>query len=444
MQNKKKQNGYGDLVKNIVPFVFAILHSLVWILLNFSFGGLLLYACKAAQANIGPTDSKCFPYTENQSKIEEIGIDIFRTGTEHPLACKIRFPNSEENRENFVLNLIRSIKTGENPRVTGIYFGTIFENLFQYNYGAVQFLLSMIGRLPEWLIILFGPLIIMFASFVVSAIGFVYLIYSWLINLGWLFKYNINESGTTTTKTPDPPKPPDWETRGVLEPSFFDFVTSLLSVLIVLMILGFGFMVLLYVPIIVFYWCLFTYMLFTSEMKVRKTSGTKVEEEWKEMSGFTVVANVLKYYKMIIMILFSLMFVKDSFKVLGEMPGIFSILVILLIYFDVIPIHLFTSEVPPTDDLFEVEKKFRIAKKSCPTTAGAPDPTSPTTPTPTPPPTPTSGGTKGGPTDPTTEVIRGGRRRLPGKTAAKKAFDRTFVEGSHTWVKPLKELLSKQ
>jgi hypothetical protein len=270
-----------------------------------------------------------------------------------------------------------------------------------------------------------------------------------LTNLNWLFKYN--EAG--------PKEEPEWQYRGVFEPSFFGFFMSLVSVMIVLMILGFGFMGLLYLPSIIFTWCLFTYMLFTSEMKT--------ETEWKETSGFSIVASVLKYYKTIIMIVFSLFFAKDAFKILGNGPGMFSIIVILLIYFDVIPIHLFTSEQPKEEDLFDAEKKFKVAKRWCdfkgagmnngdpqpgpdptgqpqhgPDLQGQPQPELQGQPQPPSPDITQPGETQPDQGSSNTQIPQstgGGYRR---KSVAGKAFDRTFVEGSNKWVKPLKELLA--
>jgi hypothetical protein len=84
--------------------------------------------------------------------------------------------------------------------------------------------------------------------------------------------------------------------------------------------------------------------------------------EGKSAYASTIIKNVFKHYKLLIMIIFSLFVVSIAFTKLGTAPGIFSIITLLLIYFGLISIDIFKS----------VEKEnmspivsFEQAKKKC-------------------------------------------------------------------------------
>ena len=64
--------------KDIGKFLVSLLIIVVGLLIYFSLGSSVLYACKIAQSNILPTDTNCSPYTDNEPEIKSIETNIFK------------------------------------------------------------------------------------------------------------------------------------------------------------------------------------------------------------------------------------------------------------------------------------------------------------------------------------------------------------------------------
>ena len=73
------------------------------------------------------------------------------------------------------------------------------------------------------------------------------------------------------------------------------------------------------------------------------TLGYKGEIENKSVTIFTIIQETFKNYKVTMTTVFSIMIILTSFSNLGTIPGVFSILTVLLIYFNFIPINIFES-----------------------------------------------------------------------------------------------------
>jgi hypothetical protein len=71
------------------------------------------------------------------------------------------------------------------------------------------------------------------------------------------------------------------------------------------------------------------------------TLGYKGEIDSKKVTILTIIKDVFKYYKVTMSVIFSIMIVISAFGNLGTLPGVFSILTVLLIYFNFIPINVF-------------------------------------------------------------------------------------------------------
>ena len=69
----------------------------------------------------------------------------------------------------------------------------------------------------------------------------------------------------------------------------------------------------------------------------------KGEIDGKKITIFTIIQDVFKHYKVTMTIIISIMIVLSAYSHLGVLPGVFSILTVLLIYFKFIPINIFES-----------------------------------------------------------------------------------------------------
>ena len=85
----------------------------------------------------------------------------------------------------------------------------------------------------------------------------------------------------------------------------------------------------------------------------------------KNTNVLTIIKDVFKYYKIPIMAIFSLFLVKNSFSKLGTTSGLFSLLVVALIYFGIVTIGIFI----PTNHKEHLSPitSYEQATKSCST-----------------------------------------------------------------------------
>jgi hypothetical protein len=85
----------------------------------------------------------------------------------------------------------------------------------------------------------------------------------------------------------------------------------------------------------------------------------------KQINSFSIIKETLKYYKITIVSIISILVVLLAFLKLGTIPGIFSIITIILIYFGFISINLFQS-IPEKNlnELVSYEQASKICSNS--------------------------------------------------------------------------------
>jgi hypothetical protein len=86
------------------------------------------------------------------------------------------------------------------------------------------------------------------------------------------------------------------------------------------------------------------------------------EIDGKKVSVFTILQEMFKHYKVTMTIIFSVIIVLSAFSHLGVLPGVFSILTVLLIYFNFIPINVFE---PIKATNLSPLSSFEQASKNC-------------------------------------------------------------------------------
>jgi hypothetical protein len=82
----------------------------------------------------------------------------------------------------------------------------------------------------------------------------------------------------------------------------------------------------------------------------------------KIISVLPIIKDTFKYYKVDIMIILSFFVVVSAFNKLGTVPGIFSLITLLFIYFGIITIDLFN---PSNKDNLSSVVSDKQAKKLC-------------------------------------------------------------------------------
>lgn len=328
-----------DYVTNIRSFLSSIIVFFIVFIIYFSSSSLILYGCKLAQSNILPTESNCYPYTEEKPNIKPISTNIFTTFFEPQMSMKINFPYDEFNASNKLLDMLREYRNESKSHFLANYFISIIESLVQFNYSAFNSILNALNGLPELLMILFGPIIFGIVSAVVLLCDNIYLIYLWFANLGWFFKSNTNNSASGG---------PNWTDTTITTPINYWIAICLVCIFAI----GFLFTmpVFFFLSFLLMLWTIFTSITYKAEMNGKKITAS------------TIIQDVFKYYKLPFMAIFSLFVIISAFSKLGTGPGVFSIITLLLIYFGIITIDTFN---PVNKDNMSPIVSFDQAKKTC-------------------------------------------------------------------------------
>jgi hypothetical protein len=323
----------------IVGFVYSVIVIFVIILLYFCSGGLMLYLCKLAQSNILPTDSNCAPYTDSKPNIEQIQSNIFTTYTNPETSMKIQFPY-DKNSDDKIIDMFKKYKEKSSSNFLANYFISITELLLEFNYSSMNTIMNFMNEtFFESIIIFLGPIIGSFLYVIGLIINHVYFIFLWFYSMSWFFKHNSNDSGDGL---------PQWEDVTLFTPIDWWLGAGLAILFTILLFLAFP--ILTFIPICAYHNSLLSSIFYKSIMNN------------KPSSIFTVISGVLKYYKISVVSTISFFVILLSFSNLGVVPGIFSILTLMMIYWGVISLNIFK---PIQENNLSESVSYKQAKKTC-------------------------------------------------------------------------------
>ena len=319
--NNSSSSSANKSIKNIGSFLLSVLITVLLIVGYFIIGSIVLYECKLAQSNILPTSLECYPYTETSPEIQKVLTNIFITNTEPQESVKLSFPFDKYNSKNVILDMFRKYKEQPKSNFLINYIISILEGLINYSNNALSSFFNLLNGAPELLIILFGPILSVIYFGLAPIIGFVVFIYYYFSGMKWFFKENTNTNVNSK---------PVWSDVNLLEPVNYGISLFLVFVFFIL------FWILLFTltPILsigIFYMCLLM------------SFGYKGEIDNKKSTIFTVIQEMFKHYKVTMTSIFSIMIIISAFSNLGAVSGVFSMLTVLLIYFNFIPINIFES-----------------------------------------------------------------------------------------------------
>ena len=337
-EDTESEDNFG---KDIGKFLISLLAIVAILCLNFSAGGCVLYGSKIGQANILPTEEKCMPYDSNASqKISEIQINIFETTIKgQSLSQKISFPHVKNNKFT-ILDMLRDYKQkpGSNSLVN--YFISIIEGLFVFNFSSLNTFLNLLNQIPEFLIIIFGPTILMFYTSILIFIDFFYVIYLWFYQMSWFFLVNTNTGDTGK---------PKWQST--IAPA--KLFTGCLLVFLFSILFWVGLLVIPFIPFIaplVMLVCIFT--IFSCKGVMNNS----------DVSVGSVIGGVFKYNKITVASVITFFVILCAFANLGGLAGGLSILVVCLIYFGILSIDIFN---PINEENLSKVVSYDQATKTC-------------------------------------------------------------------------------
>jgi hypothetical protein len=325
-----------------VSYIKAVTLITLNVLTTVAFGALIIYSCKVAQSNILPTDIFCSPYVNNEAVIKPIDININLTNIDGELLSqKIKFP-IELNSKNILLDFLRKYKEKSNSSPIANYFISIIDGLVSLDYSAYNMFYNLLNEAPEMLIILFGPITTFLYSLLLSIVNLVYICYLWFSKMSWLFKENKNKSGKGK---------PEWRNITLIEP--VNYGISLLLVFLFFLI---------------FWVCLFTVFPFISGSVIIFCLASiigmvAINSENQKYNFLNSLKDIFTYKKDLIMTVLSFFIVISAFSYLGTGAGVLSIITVILIYFNIIPISIFNVNKPKNlSSLSSYEQAFKECK----------------------------------------------------------------------------------
>lgn len=341
--DKKKtesEEGSSDNNPSYDKFLMSLL-IIVFVLIYFSISSYVLYVCKIAQSNVLPTDINCLPYTDNEPDIKSIEINIFKTLFSDPaLSMKLNIPYDKYNSKNTILDTLRKYKNSSSSYFLVNYFISIFEVLVSKNFAIFNYIFNVLNQIPEVIIVLFGPIILSLMTIFVGLFNSAYVFfYLWFYNMSWFFKKNTN---------PEAKGKPVWEDVTIVEPFSYACAIGLVILFTILLFAT--------APYI---WFSFISVFFVLVTMI----SYKCKINQKDANIFTIFLDILKFYKIIVISIICFFVTTSAFVNLGIVPGLFSLVVLGCIYFNVIPINLFAPINP--DKLTPVVSDEQAFKDSC-------------------------------------------------------------------------------
>jgi hypothetical protein len=236
--------------------------------------------------------------------------------------------------------MLRDFKQKPNTNNMISYLVSIIEALFVFNFSALNTFLNLLNQIPECLILMFGPIIMLFYTAILLFIDFFYVIYLWFYQMSWFFSINTNTSDTGK---------PKWQSS--MAPGNLAMGCFLVFVFSILFWIG-----LLLIPFITF----------ISPIVMLICVGTilscKGEMNSKAVSIMSIIKDVFKYNKVTVSSVISLFVVLCAFANLGGLAGGLSILTIILIYFGMVSIDIFNSI---NEENMSKVTSYEQAKKTC-------------------------------------------------------------------------------
>ena len=320
--------------------ITSIIQYITNVFVYAAIAGYIIYSCKVAQSNLFPTETACKPYTNIAPTIEPIKTNIFETfGTTPKLSQKLYFPY-EKNDRNIILDAIRQIK--ENPTMGSIggYILSIIQGSLSMNFVFFDVFFNLLNQLPELITAIIGPPLFVLFIIVMAVLDGIYVLINLFTQLSWFFRKNQN---TTLAGVPE------WSYVTILDP-----MEWLVCLCYALFFAGAAFILSpLLVPIMA---CLFVILTIFSLNVFRGVLNGE------EVGFFAIMKLFFTNYKVTLTSIIALIVVMQSYTYLGSTAGIFCVLTVALIYFNVVDFGLFTK-VPEKylSGMVSVEK----ANKTC-------------------------------------------------------------------------------
>jgi len=355
--NKKKKEKKGNIdgdeltLEKGQKFLVSVVYLVVIVFAYFTVSGLVLFGCKAAFAKLIPTSEDCKPYEDTPpiykdnlgNPINKIECNIFETLFEDDKKSDTFWFNTNNirNSDNSFLDWLRDKKNDSNSRFF-YYLYIVIEKIFLFDFVVLNWMFGWLNGLPEWIVVLFGPIIFIFiGAILIGCSSIYYVLLSIITPFSVFLKEKANKgdlqsqlpNGITWEKLPNKYK---WK-----EMCGWSWWIGL----------GFAFFLLLFMLVffaisapmaaLITIWCLatiFSYVGYKNETIIVDNVSKIVEEK---VTVSKVIGETYGQYKSLIAFIVTILVILTAFSNLGVYSGVTSILIGISIYFQWIPITIF-------------------------------------------------------------------------------------------------------
>lgn len=318
--DKKKESSFNEQNQSLTKFLKNLFFLSLFLFIYFTISGFTLYQCKVAQSGLLPTNSHCFPYENREINIQTILSNLFYYENKSE---KISFSNSKTNLKNTILDVIRIHKNNPFLNTFSKFIYEQLSSVFHFQYSSLEFYFQSLNQLPETIILLIGPILSLFLFLLLPFIGLFDFIYRYFIHFKWLFQVNTNKHENHL---------PDWKSNSFVNP--FEWMWSCFYCFLFFLFFFIGFFLFPLLEFFAFLYSFFSIFFYESNFHNKKSNA------------FDIVKNMFHYYKVTISSLFSFLLILNTFSSLGTVSGVLSILVVLSLYFNIIPLNIFKPNIP--------------------------------------------------------------------------------------------------
>jgi hypothetical protein len=269
---------------------------------------------------------------------------------------KFRYKDFEPNQKNIFVEFLTSIKYAYWNKGTIEYIISMLESLIVTNYSIQNtFYLTLNKYLNEPFIVFLAPYFMPPYLMVVGIYNYIFLIYLWFSNMGWLFTKNITKekSGRPVWKVMT------WKQDGIIQ-----MCISLILVWIFLLVFLFGnFIIFPGMIIAVMMYCFFSVVMYNAEIKrVFQNENGETVEKTKSYGIIEIVKDFLKYKKHFILAIITYQLLLGVGSNFGYSSLSLCVIGVILLYFYS---DVYKSIIP--ENLSEVADNYNfVSNKKCP------------------------------------------------------------------------------
>jgi len=172
--------------QQIINFLKSIIYNIIFFLIIFVIGVMVLYSCKIAQTGVLPLNDQIFPYVDGKcNKYDRIPVNINTFTDEDGIdySQKLYVDNYEKNVDSKFFKFYRGINSSD-PGFNG-YLLTVLKKIILINFMFEDFIWNFFNKnLYESVIIFIIPFILPFITIILLLVNFFYFFYSLIFSAG--------------------------------------------------------------------------------------------------------------------------------------------------------------------------------------------------------------------------------------------------------------------